>query len=45
LGPLIAGWSAGAFGFKVAFAVTALPALVAVAFVVSIRETMSRGGP
>jgi MFS transporter, ACDE family, multidrug resistance protein len=41
LGPLIAGWSAGAFGFGTAFVVTALPALVAVAFVVSIPETMT----
>ncbi len=40
LGPLVAGWSTSAFGFGTAFAVTALPALVAVAFVVSIRETM-----
>jgi MFS family permease len=40
MGPLIAGWSAGAFGFGTAFALTAVPALVAVAFVVSIRETM-----
>ena len=45
LGPLIAGWSAGSFGFGTAFAVTALPALVAVAFVVSIPETMKAAKP
>ena len=45
LGPLIAGWSAGSFGFGTAFVVTALPALVAVALVVSIKETMNSRGP
>ena len=44
LGPLIAGWSAGSFGFGTAFVVTALPALIAVALVVSIRETMNSRG-
>ena len=45
LGPLIAGWSAGSFGFGTAFIVTALPALVAVGLVVSIKETMKSRGP
>jgi MFS family permease len=45
LGPLIAGWSAGSFGFRTAFIVTALPALVAVGLVVSIKETMKSRGP
>ena len=45
LGPLIAGWSAGSFGFGTAFIVTALPALVAVGLVVSIKETMKSSGP
>ena len=44
LGPLIAGWSAGSFGFGTSFVVTALPALIAVALVVSIRETMNSRG-
>jgi len=44
LGPLIAGWSAGSFGFGTAFVVTVLPALIAVALVVSIRETMNSRG-
>lgn len=47
LGPLVAGWAAGSFGFEVAFAVSAIPCLVAFALVLSIRETMStlpRGG-
>jgi hypothetical protein len=42
---LIAGWSAGSFGFRTAFIVTALPALVAVGLVVSIKETMKSRGP
>jgi MFS transporter, ACDE family, multidrug resistance protein len=45
LGPLIAGWSAGSFGFGTAFIVTALPALVAVGLVVSIKETMKSRSP
>ena len=44
LGPLVAGWSAGSFGFGTAFIVTAIPALVAVALVVSIKETMNSRG-
>jgi MFS family permease len=45
LGPLVAGWSAGSFGFGTAFIVTAIPALVAVGLVVSIKETMKSRGP
>jgi len=45
LGPFLAGWSAGSFGFGTAFIVTALPALVAVGLVVSIEETMNSRGP
>lgn len=40
LGPLVAGWAASAFGFSAAFLFTALPALLALGLVVSIRETM-----
>jgi len=45
LGPLVAGWSAGSFGFGTAFIVTAIPALLSVALVVSIKETMNSRGP
>jgi MFS family permease len=45
LGPLVAGWSAGSFGFGTAFIVTAVPALLSVALVVSIKETMNSCGP
>ena len=38
----MAGWSANAFGFGAAFAVSALPAVVALGLVLSIRETMTR---
>jgi ACDE family multidrug resistance protein len=45
LGPLVAGWTADAFGFGASFATTALPTLLALALVLSIRETMpSRPG-
>jgi MFS family permease len=40
LGPLVAGWAASAFGFSAAFLFTALPALLALGLVVSIRETL-----
>jgi MFS family permease len=40
LGPLIAGWSADRLGFPAAFAISAIPAFVALALVLSIRETM-----
>lgn len=39
-GPLLAGWIAGVSGFGSSFAISALPALVALGFVVAIRETM-----
>jgi MFS family permease len=42
IGPLVAGWSAKAFGFGAAFAISALPAVVALGLVLSIRETMTR---
>lgn len=45
LGPLVAGWTADAFGFGASFASSALPILLALALVLSIRETMpSRTG-
>jgi MFS family permease len=45
LGPLVAGWTADAFGFRASFASAALPTLLALALVLSIRETMpSRPG-
>jgi DHA1 family multidrug resistance protein-like MFS transporter len=40
LGPLVAGWAADAFGFGASFAINAVPTLVALALVLSIRETM-----
>jgi MFS family permease len=45
LGPLVAGWAAGSFGFGTAFIITAIPALLSVALVVSIKETMNSRGP
>jgi MFS transporter, DHA1 family, multidrug resistance protein len=44
-GPLVAGASAGAFGFKGAFALMAVPLVVALAFVVVTPETLRRSGP
>jgi MFS family permease len=40
LGPLVAGASADALGYGAAFALTAVPLLVALGFVLSIPETM-----
>lgn len=40
LGPLVAGWTAEQFGYRVAFAVSAVPAALALALVLSIRETL-----
>lgn len=40
LGPLVAGWSADAFGFRVSFAISALPLVLALVLVLSIRETI-----
>jgi MFS transporter, ACDE family, multidrug resistance protein len=46
LGPLVAGWTADAFGFGASFASSALPILLALALVLSIRETLPiRSGP
>jgi MFS family permease len=42
LGPLLAGLSAGAFGFSAAFAIAGVPALVALAVVSLSRETLAR---
>jgi MFS family permease len=42
LGPLVAGWTADAFGFTSAFAITAVPVLIAMALVASNPETMRR---
>jgi len=39
LGPAVAGWSASAFGFHAAFALSALPLLVALALAVRTPET------
>jgi MFS family permease len=40
IGPLVAGWSAQAFGFGTAFAINAIPAVIALGLVLTIRETM-----
>jgi MFS family permease len=40
LGPLVAGWSADRLGFGAAFAISSIPVFVALALVISIRETM-----
>lgn len=40
LGPLVAGWTAEQFGYRAAFAVSAVPVVVAFVLVLSIRETM-----
>jgi MFS transporter, DHA1 family, multidrug resistance protein len=40
LGPLVAGWAAQRFGYEASFAVSALPLVVALGLVLSIRETM-----
>jgi MFS family permease len=45
IGPLVAGWSAQAFGFTTSFVINAVPAVVALALVLSIRETMHRRRP
>jgi MFS family permease len=42
LGPLVAGLAAQQFGYEASFAISALPLLVALALVVSIRETMRK---
>jgi DHA1 family multidrug resistance protein-like MFS transporter len=40
LGPLVAGWAADTFGFAPSFLINAVPTLVALGLVLSIRETM-----
>jgi MFS family permease len=40
LGPLVAGLAAQRFGYEASFAISALPLVVALALVLSIRETM-----
>ena len=45
IGPLVAGWSAQAFGFGASFAINAIPAVVALGLVLSIRETMHARRP
>jgi MFS family permease len=40
LGPLVAGWSAGSWGYGAAFALSAVPVAVALGFLLSIRETL-----
>jgi MFS family permease len=39
LGPAVAGWSANAFGFRAAFALAAVPLLVALALAARTPET------
>lgn len=39
-GPLVAGWAANAYGFRVSFAISAVPAVLALGLVLSIKETM-----
>jgi DHA1 family multidrug resistance protein-like MFS transporter len=41
-GPLLAGWAAKSYGFKAAFAVSALPAAVACLLVLTTPETLKR---
>jgi MFS family permease len=45
LGPFVAGVSVGAFGFRGAFAVMAIPAVIAVGFVLRTQETLGRSRP
>jgi ACDE family multidrug resistance protein len=40
LGPLVAGWAADAYGFTASFLINAAPIALALALVLSIRETM-----
>jgi MFS family permease len=41
LGPLVAGWVAQRYGYGASFAASAVPLVIALALVLSIRETMS----
>jgi MFS family permease len=45
VGPLIAGWSAQVFGFGTSFVINAIPAVIALGLVLSIRETMHARRP
>jgi MFS transporter, DHA1 family, multidrug resistance protein len=45
VGPLIAGWSAQAFGFGASFVINAVPAVIALGLVLSIRETIHTRRP
>ena len=45
IGPLVAGWSAQEYGFRASFAINAIPAVVALGLVLSIRETMHARRP
>jgi MFS family permease len=40
VGPLVAGWTAEHVGYSAAFAVSAIPLVLALGLVLSIRETM-----
>jgi ACDE family multidrug resistance protein len=42
LGPLVAGWAAGAFGFAWAFVISAIPCALALVVLAPIEETVSR---
>jgi MFS family permease len=39
LGPLVAGWTAEHLGYRASFAISAIPIVVALVLVASVRET------
>jgi ACDE family multidrug resistance protein len=45
IGPLVAGWSAQAYGFGASFVINAIPAVIALGLVLTIRETMNARRP
>jgi len=45
IGPLVAGWAAQEYGFRASFLINAVPAVVALGLVLSIRETMHARRP
>ena len=45
IGPLVAGWAAQAYGFGTSFVINAIPAVIALGLVLSIRETMHARRP
>jgi len=45
IGPLVAGWSAERYGFGTSFVINAIPAVIALGLVLSIRETMRAHRP